>query len=58
VQSDSTEHILNDFAGITGFAIDERKGGLDASSKCLIRESQHNLLLLAGFREVHLQEGD
>ena len=58
VQSKSTEHVLDDLTGVTSFAFDERECRLDTSSKSLIRETQNNLILLAGLGKIQFEKRD
>lgn len=58
VQSDTTKHILDDFAGVSSLAVNEREGRLDASSQGLVGQTQNNLLLLVGLGQVQFEERD
>lgn len=57
VETDTTEKILDNLAGVTGLAVHERESGLDASSQSLIGHTEDDLLLLVGLGEVQIKEG-
>jgi hypothetical protein len=56
MQSHAAEHILYHFAGIASFAFETRKRRLDAARQDSVRNTQCDLLLLAGGRKVELEE--
>ena len=58
VETDTTEEVLNDLAGITGLTVHEREGGLDASGQGLVGQTEDHLLLLVGLGEVQFKERD
>jgi len=58
VQSETTEEILDNLAGVTGLAVYKGESGLDASCKTLVQQTQDNLLLLARLREIQFKERD
>lgn len=58
MESNSTEHILNDFTGIAGFAINKWEGRFDASSERLVANSQNHLFLLTRLGKIQFQEGN
>ena len=58
MQSKPTEHILNDLTGVTSFAFDERECRLNTSSKSLVRQTQNDLILLAGLGKIQLEKRD
>jgi len=57
VQSDASEQVGDDFRGIASLALDACEVGLDASCQVLVLDTENDLLLLADFWEVELEDG-
>jgi hypothetical protein len=58
VQTDATEKILDNLAGVTGFTLHEGEGGLDATGETLVAKAESDLALLVGLGEVQFEERD
>jgi hypothetical protein len=56
VQSDASKHILHDFTGVSGFALDGWESGLDARCQDTVVHTQADLLLLACLGKVEFKE--
>ena len=56
MQSESTKHVLNNLAGVSGLTFNERECRLDTSSKSLVSKTQNNLLVLVRLRKIQLEE--
>jgi len=56
MQSESTKHVLNNFAGVASLTFNERKCRLDTSSKSLVSKTHNNLLVLVRLRKIQLEE--
>lgn len=56
MQSESTEHVLNNLAGVASLTFNERKCRLDTSSKSLVSKTHNNLLVLVRLRKIQLEE--
>lgn len=54
--SDAAQHILDDFARITGLALDVGESGFNASSKISVRDAESDFVLLARLGQIDLQQ--
>lgn len=56
MQSESTKHVLNNFAGVSGLTFNERERRFDTSSESFISKTQNNLVLLVRLRKIQLEK--
>lgn len=58
VETETTEHVRDNLAGVAGFALEAGVGSLDAGGQVLVQQTEDDLALLAGLGEVQVEERD
>lgn len=58
MHADAAQHVLHHIAGVDGFALNVREGGLNARRQHFVVDAQANLVLLARLGQVQLEKRD